>query len=239
MAHLDYRYPGPLESGVLLRRMKRFLADVRLDDGQELRVHCPNPGSMLGCAEPGQAVRVRDTQDPRRKLRYGLEQVRAGRAWIGVHPGLANHVIAAALERRGLPGLEGYDRVRREVGDGHASRLDFLVEGAAGRCWIEVKSTTLRVGREGRFPDARSARGLKHLEALAALRAAGDRAVIVYLVQRADVDLFRPAAEIDPAYAEGLVRAHAAGVEVLPIRAQVTARGIGAGPTLPYDLSHA
>jgi len=236
---LDYRYPSPLEEGVLLRRYKRFLADVRLDDGRELTVHCANPGAMTTCSTPGSRVRVRAARHPKRKLSHNLEQVRSGRAWVQVNTALPNAAMAAACRRHAIPGLPEAMHVRREVADGHGSRLDLRLDGSAGRCWIEVKSVTLRVGREARFPDAVTARGLKHLGSLERLCAAGDRAVMLFLVGRADVDRFRPAWEIDPAYAEGLGRAHAAGVEIIVVRAHVTRLGFGAGLILPYDLDHA
>lgn len=238
MPPLEYVYETPLEEGVLVRRYKRFLADVALPDGRSLTVHCANPGSMQGCAEPGSPVRIRDSGNDKRKLPHNLEQVRAGRAWVNVNTAVANRVVGTALRAGRLEPFAGYESVRAEVDDGHGSRIDFLLEGSAGRCWIEVKSTTLRVGREARFPDAVTARGKKHLEALTRLHAAGDRTVMLYLIARADVDRFRPAWTVDPVYAAGLEAAHAAGVEVLPIRSRVTPRGVGAGLALPYDLAH-
>ncbi len=238
MPRLDYRYPGPLEEGILLRRYKRFLADVELRGGRTLTVHCANPGSMRTCSEPGSAVRIRDAGNPKRKLSHNLEQIRSGRAWVLVNTAVPNHVVAAALRRGAIAGLDGYTRVRTEVPDGDRSRFDVLLEDGARRCWVEVKNVTLREGREARFPDAVTARGLKHLEALSRLVEAGDRAVMLYLVSRADVDAFRPAWDIDPAYAAALDRAAAAGVEVIPVLARITPRGVGVGPILPYHLGH-
>jgi sugar fermentation stimulation protein A len=147
-------------------------------------------------------------------------------------------VIGAALRAGRVPGLETFDTVQAERADGHGSRFDFLLESDGRRCWVEVKNVTLREGREARFPDAVTARGLKHLNSLVRLRGQGDRAVMLYLVSRADTHAFRPAWEVDPAYAEGLQQAVAAGVEVLPIRAIVTPDGVGVGPVLPYHLGH-
>lgn len=235
----EYCYETPLEEGVLVRRYKRFLADVTLDDGRTLTVHCANPGSMLGVSTPGSRVRIRDSGNTKRKLPHNLEQVRAGRAWVNVNTAVANRVVGAALTAGRIEGFPPGATLRPEVADGQGSRLDFLLEGPEGRCWVEVKSTTLAVGREARFPDAVTARGLKHLEALARLRAAGDRVVMLYLIARADVDAFRPAFEIDPAYAEALARVHGEGVEVVPVRSRLTRVGVGVGPVLPYDLAHA
>jgi len=236
---VDWTYPSPLEEGVLLRRYKRFLADVRRADESVLTVHCANPGSMRTCAAPGSRVRIRDAGNPKRRLSHDLEQVRSGRAWVCVNTAVPNRVIGAALRRRALRSLAGYDAVRAEVPDGRGSRFDFRLEAVGRCCWVEVKNVTLRQGREARFPDAVTARGLRHLESLASLVAAGDRAVMLYFVGRADVHAFRPAWEIDPAYAEGLRAATDAGVEVLPVRAVVTPAGVGVGPALPYHLDHA
>ena len=238
MPAFDYPYPSPLEDATLVRRYKRFLADVVCADGTERTVHCANPGAMTGCNAPGSAVRIRDSGNPKRKLPYSLEQVRSGRAWVCVNTALPNLVAAAALARDGIPGLVGYPEIRPEVSDGQGSRIDFQLAGDTGRCWVEVKSVTLRVGQEARFPDAVTARGRKHLEALRALRDAGDRAVMLYLVGRGDAHVFRPAWEIDPAYAEALGEAVAAGVEVVPVRVEVARGGLRAGPSLPYDLGH-
>ncbi len=239
MPEPDYRYPTALEEGVLLRRYKRFLADVELEDGRTLTVHCANPGSMKGLADPGNRVRIRDSGNPKRKLPHNLEQVKAGRAWVNVNTALPNLVVGAALARDGLAPLAGYTNIRPEASDGAASRLDFLLEGPQGRCWVEVKSTTLREDGEARFPDAVTTRGRKHLEALRSLHAAGDRAVMLYLVARADAAPFRPAWDIDPDYAETLAEVAAAGVEVLPVRCVVSREGLRAGPILAYDLGRA
>lgn len=233
---LDYVYPSPLEEGVLVRRYKRFLADVEREGGDVLTVHCANPGSMKNCGGPGSRVRIRDAGNPKRKLSHNLEQIKAGRAWVAINTALPNLVVRAALARGALPGLDGYDQIRPEVSDGHASRLDFLLQGPAGRCWIEVKNTTLVEAGEARFPDAVTTRGLKHLGALKALRAAGDRAIMLYLVSRADARPFRPAWDIDPAYAVALTEAAEAGVEILPVQCRVSPRGLGVGPVLPYHL---
>ncbi len=237
---LDYRYPSPLLEGTLLRRYKRFLADVHVPGISDapFTVHCANPGSMLGCAEPGRPVRVRDSGDPKRKLRFSLEQVRPGRAWVCVNTNLPNRVVESALRRNAVEAIQGYTSVRREASPETGTRLDFLLDGPAGSCWIEVKSVTLCRGREARFPDAVTARGLKHLEVLTRQVERGDRAVMLYLVGRADVDRFRPAGSSDPADASGWADAADAGVEIVVVRARISRAGIRIGPALPYDLTH-
>ena len=233
----DHPYAAPLEEGTLVRRYKRFLADIERADGSVITVHCPNPGSMLGCAEPGLRVRIQDSGNPKRKLRHTWEQVRVGRSWIGVNTMIPNRAAAAALEQRAIGPLDDHIAVRREVDDGAGSRLDLLLEGGPRPCWVEIKNTTLRVGREGRFPDSVTARGLKHLAALSERVRAGDRAVQLFVVSRGDVQAFRPAWEIDPAYAAGLQEAHGAGVEVLAVRARIGLRGVSLGPVLPVELT--
>ncbi len=233
---LDYRYPHPLIEGRLVKRYKRFLADVTLPDGAALTVHCPNPGAMTSCSDPGSRVRISDSRNPKRKLRYTLEQVCMGRSWVCVNTQIPNAAVEQAIRRGALPQLTGYSSVRREVADGAGSRFDLLLEDEDRRCWIEVKNTSLRVGREARFPDAVTERGRKHLHALVERVKAGDRAVQLFVVSRGDVRFFRPAWEVDPDYARSLRAASDAGVELLPVRARVTARGITLHDLMPYAL---
>ena len=224
--------------GRLLRRYKRFLADVETEDGRVLTVHCPNPGAMTGCDKPGSAVRCSTSDDPRRKLRHTLEMIRVGRTWVGLHTGRANALAARALETEVLPALAGYAEIRREVTAEPGSRLDFRLTGGRRRkpLWLEVKSVTLAAGDVARFPDAVTTRGARHMRALAKLRAAGDRAAVLFVVQRADCRRVEPAAEIDPAYAAALRDAARAGVEVHALRARVTPRRLVLDGALPVAL---
>ena len=216
------RITRPLHRGVLLRRYKRFLADVRLDDGRELTVHCPNPGSMTGLAHEGVRVLVSDSQDPRRKLRMTLERVRPGRAWVGVNTLLPNTLVREAIEAERIPALAGYDDVRPEVVLEPGTRIDLRLTGD-GRppCWVEVKNATLRVGRAALFPDAVTERGARHLAALHDVVSRGGRGVLVFVVNRGDCDRVSPADAIDPAYGRALRRAVCGGVEVLAHRARM------------------
>ncbi len=219
-----------------MRRYKRFLADVETDEGRTLTVHCPDPGSMRGCARPGAAVRCSVHDDPRRRLRHSLEMIRVGRVWVGVNTARANAVVARALEG-GLPaGLAGYERIEREVAAGPGCRLDLRLSGGAGgprTLWLEVKSVTLAEGRRGLFPDSVTERGRRHLETLARLAHRGERAALLFLVQRADCDSVSPADDIDPAYGRALRAARRDGVELHALGARVGARGITVERELP------
>ena len=232
----DHAYARPLEEGRLVKRYKRFLADIELADGSVLTVHCPNPGSMKSCSSPGSRVRISDSKNPKRKLRHTLEQIQIGRTWVGVNTAVPNPAVAAAIARGAIPGLDGYETIEREVPDGRASRFDLRLLGSGAPCWIEVKNTTLREDGEARFPDAKTERGRKHLGALAELVRDGARAVQVFVVSRGDVRVFRPAWDIDPAYAEALTDAVREGVEAIAIRARYDARGARLTDTLPIDL---
>lgn len=227
----------PLLHGRLVRRYKRFLADVELDDGGMVTVHCPNSGSMKGLTPEGAPVLVSDSGNPKRKLRMTLERVRVGRTWVGVNTMLPNHIVREGIEEGRVPALRGYRTVRSEVKLGDSSRIDlFLTDGDGPDCWVEVKNATLRVGRRAAFPDAVTSRGLKHLDELIGVVEAGQRAAMFFLVNRADCDGLEPADDIDPAYGAGLRRAARAGVEVLAHRALLTPDAARVGPALPVHL---
>lgn len=222
------RFPSPLIPCVLLRRYKRFLADVRFDSGEEVVVHCPNPGSMLGCVGPGWRALASDSGNPARKLRHTLQMVHDGRCWIGVNPGLANAIAAEGIRAGAVPELAGYPGMRREAPWGTDTRFDFLLSGDRGGCYVEVKSVTLATPDGfSAFPDAVTTRGTRHIRELLAAKAAGHRAVLLFVVQRPDgLAGFRAAAEIDPVYAAALRQAHAAGLEVYAHAAEVGPLGI-------------
>lgn len=226
-------------AGRLLRRYKRFLADIETDAGEKLTAHCPDPGSMRSTALPGARARCSVSDNPKRKLSHTLEMLRSGRAWVGVNTGRANAVVGAALLAGCLRELRGYATHAREVVAEAGSRLDFhLSDHARGEAdaWLEVKSVTLAEGEIGLFPDAVTERGRKHLAVLERRRAAGERAVLLFLVQRADASCVAPADAIDPAYGEALRRAAANGVELYALGARVTARAIRVERRLPVLL---
>jgi sugar fermentation stimulation protein A len=225
--------------GRLLRRYKRFLADVVTPEGLELTVHCPNPGSMLGCAIPGSAVRCSTSNNPKRKLRHTLEMIRVGRTWVGLHASRANAVAEQALGAGLVKELRGYREIRREVRADEHSRLDFRLEAhrrGKPAAWVEVKSVTLAEGSLALFPDSVTKRGKRHLETLVRLREAGDRAALLFIVQRSDCDRVSPADAIDPAYGEALRYAAAHGVEIHALGARVTPTAIRVERRLPVVL---
>lgn len=234
----DARYPSPLRDGVLVGRRDRFLVDVALPEGTVLTAHCANSGSMRTCLERGRPVRCSDSGSPTRVVRWTWEQIDMGRGWVGVNTAVPNRAVAAAVARDGVEALRGYPTHRREVpyGRDRRSRIDLLLSDGGRRCWVEVKNSSMAVGTECRFPDSPTERGRKHLEDLAERVEAGDRAVLVFFVHRPDVDRFRPAWEIDPAYAAALTDAVTRGVEVLPLSSRLSARGVTVGPPLPFAL---
>ena len=232
----------PIEAGLpatLVRRYKRFLADVLLEDGSQVTVHCPNPGSMTGTQAPGSAVRCSTHDNPKRKLRHTLEMIRVGRVWVGLHAAKANSIAALALESTAYAPFAGYRTIDREVSVEQGSRFDFRLSGHAERpepCWVEVKSVTLCEAGRARFPDAVTTRGRRHLEHLMMRREGGERAALVYVVQRADAESVAPAEDIDPEYAKTLREAARAGVEIHALSARVLSDRIRLERSLPVLL---
>lgn len=230
-------FPHPLQRGVLVKRYKRFLADVRLPSGKTLTVLCPNTGSMRSCSEPGREVALSYHPDPARKYRYTWEMIRMDAGWVGVNTAMPNGLAALAAQYGMIPEFISYPKVRREVRVSVDSRLDLLLEGPPGRLWVEIKNVSMAEGDVLSFPDAVTDRGRKHLEALIRVMETGDRAAMLFVVQRPDGRVFRPADAIDPAYGEALRRAESAGVEVLVYRARVSPERIQWGEEIPKDLS--
>jgi sugar fermentation stimulation protein A len=211
-------FPQPLARARLVRRYKRFLADVVLDgETDETTVHVPNPGSMLGLAEPGMTVWLSRSPDPRRKLAYTLELVEARGAIVGVNTQHPNRLAAEAIAAGLIPELAGYATARAEVRYGQSSRIDLLLQSPdRPDCWVEVKGVTLcRQASLAEWPDCTSARATKHLGELEEMARRGDRAVVLFVAQRADCDTLAIARDLDPAFAAALERVTEAGVEVL------------------------
>ncbi len=231
-------FAPPLIRGRLIKRYKRFLADVLLDSGETITATCSNTGSMRGLTTPGAAVWLSVSASPTRKYAHTWEVVEAdlgeGPVLVGINTNHPNRIVAEAISGGHIPALSGYATLRREVRYGAASRIDILLEDPArGLAYVEVKNVHLsRTPGLAEFPDSVTERGAKHLRELSAMVAAGHRAVMVYLIQRADARAFAFAADIDPAYARAFVEAEAAGVEAIALACTVTPEAI----TLARDV---
>jgi len=229
-------FDAPLIPGRLLRRYKRFLADVELADGREVVAHCANPGAMLGLADPGMRVWLEPNDNPKRKLNFAwrLVELETG-AIAGIDTSVPNRIVGEALRGEAIPELAGYAEVRPEQRYGTNSRIDFLLTGGGPDCYVEVKNVHLmREPGLAEFPDCVTARGAKHLGELALVAEAGMRAVMLYVVQRDDCSEMALAADIDPAYAAAFRDAHARGVEALVYGARVDTRRISLECALPF-----
>ncbi len=228
-------FSEPLVRGRLVRRYKRFLADVALDGDRTVTAHCPNPGSMLGALEPGSEVWLSPASNPKRKLRYTWEMIRVGEHLVGVNTHNPNRLVEEAVAAGRVPELAGYARLRREIRYGRNSRIDILLEDAGKPdCYVEIKNVQLmRRAGLAEFPDAVSVRAAKHQGELAAMVASGARAVTFYLCQRQDCDGFRIADDIDPNYAKASADALGAGVEALCYGCILSPREIALDRRLP------
>jgi len=212
----------PLIPGRLIKRYKRFLADIELADGSLVTAHCPNSGSMLGCNLPGMPVLLSTSPNPDRKLAHTWELLQVDGYWVGLNTMLPNRLAEEAILDGTITELQGYDRLRREVAYGsERSRIDILLEGDRGRCYVEVKNVTLVENGMALFPDAVTVRGQKHLRELMEVVRNGDRGVLLFTVQRGDGTAVAPADRIDPTYGKLLREAVANGVEALAYRAEV------------------
>lgn len=215
-------FTTPLLSGVLMRRYKRFMADIKLDNGQIITAHCPNSGSMKTCKTPGWQVMVSESNNPKRKLKYTWEMVHNGTCWIGINTHLPNKIVVEAIKNKKIPELIEYDDIKTEVKYGQNSRIDILLKKDDQFCYVEIKNVTLVEDGYYQFPDAVTERGQKHLRELEKMIAAGHRAVTLYLIQRSDGTTFKPADHIDPSYGQILRNVQQKGVEILPYQAEVT-----------------
>jgi sugar fermentation stimulation protein A len=233
------RFPAPLIPATLIRRYKRFLADVVLPSGEEMTVHVANPGAMIGLNAPGARVWLSKSANPARKLPYSWELVEVNFGskleLVGVNTGHPNAIVAEALAEGGIAELAGYDRVRREVKYGTSSRVDFVLESATRPpCYVEVKNVHLmREQGLAEFPDCVTARGARHLDELAQMVERGHRAVMLFLIQIGSAQRFALAADLDPGYAQAFARARQAGVEAFAYRCVVSGDAIAVGSAVP------
>ena len=235
------KFPAPLIPGTLIKRYKRFLADVELSGGEIVTAHCPNTGSMLSVSAPGSAVWLSPARTPGRKLAYTWELIQVGDTLVGINTSMSNALVEEAIGNGTIAELAAYPVIRREVRYGKNSRIDLLLESEGlPTCFIEVKNVTMkrnpRASSAVEFPDAVTKRGAKHLAELTDMVSQGARAMMVYLVQRRDGGQFSIAADIDPAYAMALGAAMAAGVEVLCYRCRVAAERIDVTAPLGMEL---
>ena len=228
----------------LIKRYKRFLADVTLEDGSVITAHCPNTGAMTGCAEPGSQVWLSISDNPKRKYAHTWELVETPQGVVSVNTGRANGLVAEVLARAQtgegvLGGLLGVDDIQPEarIPEGNG-RFDFKVLTEGAPTWIEVKSVTLHVGgRTGAFPDAVSERALKHVIALRERVSSGERAMLVFCAQHCGLEQVRLASEIDSAYATAVSQAHEAGVQVVALGCKTDLVTFVVDRLLPVDLS--
>ncbi|MEQ9110247.1 MAG: DNA/RNA nuclease SfsA [Rhodospirillaceae bacterium] len=235
------KFKSPLLKGTLVKRYKRFFADVVLESGETVTAHCANSGSMLSVKPEGAPVWISPANNPKRKLQYTWEIVEIEGHKVGINTAHPNLIVSEAIEAGEIPELAGYDSLRREVKYGQNSRIDALLE-AEGKpsCYVEVKNVTMKrdltPSGKAEFPDSVTSRGAKHLVELADMVADGHRAVMFYLVQREDCFAFSVAGDIDPDYEAGLIAAMKAGVEVICYQCHVTPKEISISGPLPMDL---
>lgn len=230
------QFPTPLQAATLIKRYKRFLADVIIDEGKEVTVHCPNSGSMRGCSTPGSRVMLSTSPNPKRKYPQTLEMVQEDETWIGVNTMLTNTIVAEAIMDGRIKELTGIEKLTREVKTSKSSRLDLLLERGGEKIYVEIKNCSLAQGSWAMFPDAVTVRGTKHLNELASLVKKGCQGVLFFCIQRTDVDRFKPAADIDPLYAETLSKVAAQGVQILAYQAEVTPKAIEIKKFIPVFL---
>ena len=224
--------PKTLYCGTLIKRYKRFLADIRLERGENITAHCPNPGRMTGLSNPGSRVWVSCSPNPNRKLPFTVELIEADGGLVGVNTHHPNKIVREAIEAHRIAQLKGYNSLRTEVKYAERSRVDILLEDEKiGRCWVEVKNVHLRRDSRERngtaeFPDSVTVRGSKHIEDLVDQIKMGDKSVLIFLIQRMDCQDFKIARDIDPVYYETLLRGMENGLEVLCFDTNITLSSI-------------
>lgn len=231
------RFDRPLTPARLVRRYKRFLFDAELENGELVTGSCPNTGSMLGLTAPGSPIYMTEHDGGSRKYRHALELVHADGTWVGINTGRPNRLVEEAILQGLIGSLGSYAALRREQKYGVNSRIDILLEDPAkGAAYVEVKNVHFRrYGRLAEFPDSVTSRGAKHLEELGDMAEAGHRAIMVYLIQRNDVDRLSLCRDLDPAYATAFDRAMKRGVEACAVRCKITSEEIRAESLVPVE----
>lgn len=231
------RFQPSLASGRLVKRYKRFLADVVLDEGGPITCAVPNTGSMMGLTDPGSRVWLSKSDNPKRKYAHTLEIVEADGTMVGINTGLPNKLTEEAIRAGMIADFASYGELKREQKYGQKSRIDILLSDAAkGLAYVEVKNVhMMREPGLAEFPDTVTARGARHLDEMADMVRAGHRAMMVYLVQRGDCDRLKLCRDLDPAYCAAFDRATSAGVEAIAIRCQITQNEIIPEKTIPLE----
>ena len=223
--------------GILVKRYKRFMADVTLADGEVVTAHCPNSGSMRECCEPGRPVHLSFHDHPKRKLKYTWELIEMPTSIVGINTLIPNRLVAESIVAGLMPDLNGYDNITREVKTSDNTRLDILLSNEDGnRCYVEIKNCTMVREGVACFPDAVTSRGLKHLAELSFLVSKGFRCVIFYVIQRMDAKTFQPADHIDPAYGRQLRQVLKHGVEILVYDTRIDLKTICLNRKIPCKL---
>lgn len=228
-------FQATLVHGKLLKRYKRFLADIELDNGEVVTAHCTNTGSMKSCIEIGAEVYLSPTNNPLRKTKFTWEMIKINGDWVGINTNNPNQLAFEAISKHEIPKLSGYTEVFREV-KWDDSRFDIMAKNETETCFFEVKNVSMKEGDFALFPDAITLRGRKHLETLIRVKKAGMRAIMLYIVQRCDVSKFSTAKEIDPEYSETLKKAITNGVEIFVIQAKVTPTSITINKRIPFEM---
>ena len=228
----------PLIPGTLIKRYKRFLADIELKDGTIITAHCPNSGSMLGCNTPGSKVLISYHNNPNRKYPYSWEMVKVDSGWVGINTMIPNKLVAESIEKGLIPELVDYEKLFTEIRVSQHSRLDLMLQRENELCYVEIKNVSLVQNGVALFPDAVTKRGAKHLQELITLKEQGNRAVIFFLIQRQDGESFKPADHIDPEYGKMLRNAFSKGVEILPYRAIVNPEEIRIDKKLDFSFDN-
>jgi sugar fermentation stimulation protein A len=226
-------FPQPLVQGTLIKRYKRFLADVRLSSGEVVTAHVANTGAMIGLTEVKSEVWLSPAQNPARKLRWSWELIRVGKSLVGINTQHPNGIVAEAITNGQIPELMGYDSLQREVRYGESSRIDILLAKENGdRCFVEIKNVHLKRDKDAEFPDSVTVRGTKHLKELSTMVTLGHRAAMLYLVQREDCTAFKIAGDIDPIYEKAFNSARINGVECFCYSCRLTTKSIHIGKSL-------
>ncbi len=232
------KFSQPLIPGIFIKRNKRFMVDIILQNGKHIIAHCPNSGSMKSCLQEGWEVRLSSHDSKNRKLAYTLEMIHNGKCWIGLNTLIPNRIAEEAVKAEKIKEISGYTEIRREQRYGKNSRIDLLLKKEKEICFVEIKNVTL-LETDGcyYFPDAVTDRGRKHLTELMAMVHEGHRAIALFIVQRKDGSIFKPAVHIDPTFARTLSEAYQTGVEILVYRAEVNPEKIELVESVPWELS--